>query len=146
MSDVTASIAGTPPRVLEKCSALVSSATRIRASQDNPPLRFQTATWAIRPGGHKAMPDTKPQENRMEESAWYRRLSRTWRTAFADHGRRYRARIEPVSDESTKNLVDEAYKAKYRGQGSALREVISPRVRDYTMKVILPGRGMDASQ
>jgi hypothetical protein len=30
-----------------------------------------------------------------------------------------------------------AYKAKYRGQGTALRQVISPSVRDYTMKVIL---------
>lgn len=42
-----------------------------------------------------------------------------------------------VSHEPTKNLVDEAYKAKYRGQGTALRQVISPSVRDYTMKVIL---------
>jgi hypothetical protein len=72
-----------------------------------------------------------------EDSAWYRRLRRTWRAAFADRGSRYRARIELVSDEPTKNLVDEAYKAKYRGQGTALREVISPSVRDYTMKVIL---------
>ena len=72
-----------------------------------------------------------------EGSAWYRRLRRTWRAAFADHDSRYRARIEPVSDEDTKNLVDEAYRGKYRGQGAALRQVVSPHVRDYTMKVIL---------
>jgi hypothetical protein len=72
-----------------------------------------------------------------EGSAWYRRLRRTWRAAFADGGSRYRARIEPVSDEPAKSLVDQAYKAKYRGQGTALGQAISPPARDYTMKVIL---------
>ncbi len=72
-----------------------------------------------------------------EKSSWYRRIQRTGGAAFLDHGVRYEARFEPVDDEHTKELVDAAYRSKYRGQGRALDEVVSQQVRDYTMRVLL---------
>lgn len=72
-----------------------------------------------------------------ETSNWYRRLRRTGRAAFLDHDRRYQARAELVTDEETKRRVDEAYKAKYRGQGIALRQAVSRPARNYTLKVTL---------
>lgn len=72
-----------------------------------------------------------------EKSTWYRRVQRTGRAAFLDRGVRYEARFEPVVDEHTKQLVDAAYRTKYRGQGWALDEVVSQKVRDYTMRVLL---------
>jgi hypothetical protein len=50
---------------------------------------------------------------------------------------RYRARIENVDDEDTRRQVDDAYRAKYHDQGLALNQVLSPQVREYTMRVIL---------
>ena len=72
-----------------------------------------------------------------ETSAWYGRVRRDHRVEFLDRGNRYKARIEPVHDELTKRLVDDAYAVKYRGQRIALGQILSPRVRDYTMRVIL---------
>jgi hypothetical protein len=72
-----------------------------------------------------------------ETSAWYGRVRRAGHAVFIDRGRRYQARIEPVHDELTKRLVDDAYAVKYRGQGTALRQILSHRVRDYTMRVLL---------
>jgi hypothetical protein len=72
-----------------------------------------------------------------ERSTWYRRMQHTGRAAFIDGPRRYRARIENVGDEQTRRQVDDAYRAKYRGQGIALNQVLSRQVREYTMRVIL---------
>jgi hypothetical protein len=70
---------------------------------------------------------------------WYRRLRRTWRAAVIGHGQRYRVRVEPVTDDDTGKWVDDAYRAKYRGQGAALRQVVSSPARDYTLRVVLEG-------
>jgi hypothetical protein len=72
-----------------------------------------------------------------ERSKWYWRLRHTGRAAFIDGPRRYRARIENVDDEDTRRQVDDAYRAKYHGQGLALNQVLSSPVREYTMRVIL---------
>jgi hypothetical protein len=72
-----------------------------------------------------------------DTAAWYRRLRRTWRGAFTDGRKRYPARIEPVSDEATLRRVDDAYRAKYRGQGVALRQSLESPARDYTLRVEL---------
>ena len=72
-----------------------------------------------------------------DTAAWYRRLRRTGRAAFAGRGVRYEARLEIVTDEATKKAVDNEYKAKYRGQGIALRQAVTSPARDYTLKVVL---------
>jgi hypothetical protein len=72
-----------------------------------------------------------------ERSKWYQRVQHTGRAAFIDGPRRYAARIENVGDEHTRHQVDDAYRAKYRGQGAALDQVVSRQVRAYTMRVIL---------
>jgi hypothetical protein len=72
------------------------------------------------------------------ESKWYRRVQRTGRAAFIDGARRYPVTIENLDDETINSKVDEAYHAKYAGQGRALRRVLSPRVRAYTMR-LTPG-------
>lgn len=71
-----------------------------------------------------------------ETALWYRRLRRTWHAAFVGHGQRYRVRAEPVTDDDTRKRVDDAYRAKYHGQGTALRQAVSSPARDYTLKVI----------
>jgi hypothetical protein len=38
---------------------------------------------------------------------------------------RHEARVEIVSDEATKKAVDNAYEAKYCGQGIALRQAVT---------------------
>jgi hypothetical protein len=76
---------------------------------------------------------------------WYRRLRRTWRAAVIGHGRRYPIRVEPVTDDDTRKRVDDAYRAKYRGHGPALRQVVSSPARDYTLKVVLEGPTLAAN-
>jgi hypothetical protein len=68
---------------------------------------------------------------------WYRRLRRTWRAAIIGHGQRYRVRVEPVTADDIREWVDDAYRAKYRGQGAALRQVVRSPARDYTLRVVL---------
>jgi hypothetical protein len=70
-------------------------------------------------------------------SQWYRRVQGAGRAAFVDGPRRYPVTIENLDDETINSRVDEAYRAKYAGQGTALREVVSPQARAYTMRVIL---------
>jgi hypothetical protein len=45
--------------------------------------------------------------------------------------------VEPVTADETRKRVDDAYRAKYRGQGAALRQVVSSPARDYTLRVVL---------
>jgi len=71
-----------------------------------------------------------------ETAGWYRRLRRTWQAAIVAGSQRYRVRVEPVTDEPTRKLVDDAYKVKYRGQGTALRLAVASPARDYTLRVI----------
>jgi hypothetical protein len=71
-----------------------------------------------------------------ETAAWYRRLRRTWQATIVADSRRYRVRVEPVTDEPTRTLVDNAYQVKYRGQGTALRQAVASPARDYTLRVI----------
>jgi hypothetical protein len=70
-------------------------------------------------------------------SKWYRRVQRTGRAALIDDPDRYPVTIEPLNDEAINRKVDEAYRAKYAGQGRALRQVVSPQVRAYTMRITL---------
>ncbi len=68
-------------------------------------------------------------------SKWYRRVQRTGRAAFVDGPNRYPVTIENLDDETINSKVDEAYSAKYAGQGIALRQVVSPQVRSHTMRI-----------
>jgi hypothetical protein len=68
-------------------------------------------------------------------SKWYQRVQRAGQAAFVDGPRRYPVIIENVNDEATNLKVDEAYRGKYAGQGAALRQIVSPRVRAFTMQV-----------
>jgi hypothetical protein len=68
---------------------------------------------------------------------WYRRLRRTWRAAVIGHRQRYRVRVEAVTADDNRKRVDDACRAKYRGQGAALRQVVSSPARDYTLRVVL---------
>lgn len=45
--------------------------------------------------------------------------------------------IENLNDEAINLKVDEAYRTKYAGQGTALREAVSLQVRASTMRVAL---------
>jgi hypothetical protein len=69
------------------------------------------------------------------ESKWYRRLQRAGRGAFVDGPNRYPVAIENVNNEAVNQKVDGAYRAKYAGQGSALRQMVSSEAREYTMRV-----------
>jgi hypothetical protein len=68
-------------------------------------------------------------------SEWYRRVQRTGRAAFIDGPRRYPVTIENLNDEAINRKVDQAYRAKYAGQGTALRQAVSPQVREHTMRI-----------
>jgi hypothetical protein len=79
-------------------------------------------------------------------SKWYRRVQRTGKAAFIDGARRYPVTIENLNDEAINLKVDEAYRDKYGGQGTALRQVVSPQVRAQTMRITLGlRRGAPAS-
>ncbi len=45
--------------------------------------------------------------------------------------------IENLDDEAVNRKVDDAYRAKYTGQGWPLREVVSPTFRARTMRLTL---------
>jgi hypothetical protein len=68
-------------------------------------------------------------------SRWYRRVQRTGRAAFVDGSQRYPVTIENLHDEAINRKVDDAYLAKYAGQGWPLHEVVSPAVRARTMRI-----------
>jgi hypothetical protein len=69
------------------------------------------------------------------DSRWYRRAERTRRATFIDGNQRYPVTIENLDDEAINREVDRAYAAKYAGQGQALRQVVSPEVRRFTMRL-----------
>jgi hypothetical protein len=69
-------------------------------------------------------------------SRWYRRAQRAGHAVFVDGADRYPARIENLADEATNRKVDDAYRAKYAAQASAVREVTSPQARLFTMRVV----------
>lgn len=68
-------------------------------------------------------------------SKWYRRVQRTGRATFVDGANRYPATVENVDEAAIVDRVDEAYRAKYAGQGGALRAVIAPLSREHTMRI-----------
>jgi hypothetical protein len=70
-------------------------------------------------------------------SKWYLRAQRTGRAAFVEGPQRYPVTIEHLDDEAVNRKVDDAYRAKYAGQGWPLREVVSPPVRARTMRLTL---------
>jgi hypothetical protein len=70
-------------------------------------------------------------------SKWYRRVRRTGRATFVDGADRHPARVEKLDDEAINERVDEGYRAKYAGQGGALRAVIAPQSRAHTMRITL---------
>jgi hypothetical protein len=70
-------------------------------------------------------------------SKWYRRVQRTGRATFVDGADRYPATVENLDDEAINERVDEAYRAKYAGQGGALRAVVAPPSRAHTMRITL---------
>jgi len=71
-----------------------------------------------------------------EGSKWYQRLQRTGQLTLVNGRSRYPAKIENVADENVIRQVDAAYQAKYRGQGSSLRAMVTPDARRYTMRLI----------
>jgi hypothetical protein len=70
-------------------------------------------------------------------SKWYRRVQLTGRATFVDGANRYPASVENLADETTNERVDAAYRAKYAGQGGALRAVVAPLSRSHTMRITL---------
>ncbi|WP_157988004.1 DUF2255 family protein [Jiangella endophytica] len=70
-----------------------------------------------------------------DSSRWYARIRRTGRAAFVDGTTRYDVAAEPVTDEATNVLIDDAYSRKYAGSGSALRMMITGDVRTSTLRV-----------
>lgn len=69
------------------------------------------------------------------DSKWYRRAQRTGRAAFIDGSERYPVTVENVTDEETRNKVDDAYRAKYAGHGTSLSQMVTPEAREYTMRI-----------
>jgi hypothetical protein len=69
-------------------------------------------------------------------SNWYRRVQRSRRAIFVDGPDRYPASVENLDDEATIRRVDDAYRAKYAGQDAPVRQVTSPEVRPFTMRVL----------
>ena len=47
----------------------------------------------------------------------------------------YPVTVENLNDDAVNARVDEAYRAKYAGQGTALRQAVSPQVRARTMRI-----------
>ena len=68
-------------------------------------------------------------------SKWYRRVQCTGRADFIDGPQRYPVTVTNLDDEAINTEVDEAYRAKYADQGTALTQAISPPVRARTMRV-----------
>ncbi|MCS5718418.1 DUF2255 family protein [Herbiconiux sp. CPCC 205763] len=68
-------------------------------------------------------------------SKWYARARRAGHLAFADGATRYPAATEIVDDAAELDRVDDAYRAKYHDQGSALDQVIAPAVRGFTLRI-----------
>jgi hypothetical protein len=69
-------------------------------------------------------------------SKWYRRATRSGRAVFVDGPERYPARVESVDDDATIRRVDDAYRTKYAGQDAPVRQMTSPDVRRFTMRVV----------
>jgi hypothetical protein len=70
-------------------------------------------------------------------SKWYRRVQRTGQAVFVDGTHRYPAIVDNLDDEAINGKVDEAYRAKYAGQGTALNQMVAPEARAYTMRITL---------
>jgi hypothetical protein len=70
-------------------------------------------------------------------SPWYRRLQLSGSAVFVNGAHRYPVTLENLHDEAINRKVDDAYRAKYAGQGWPLCEVISPQVRARTMRITL---------
>jgi len=70
-----------------------------------------------------------------DTSKWYRRVQRTARAAFVDGTRRYPVTVDNLDDDAINDKVDEAYRAKYAGQGAALNQMVKPQARAYTMRI-----------
>lgn len=71
-----------------------------------------------------------------ESSKWYQRAQRSGRLTLVDGRQRYPEKIENVTDENVIRQVDAAYEAKYRDEGSSLRQMVAPAARRYTMRLI----------
>jgi len=69
-------------------------------------------------------------------SHWYRRVQRSGHAVFVDGPERYPANVENLDDEAMIRKVDDAYRTKYAGQDAPVRQVTSPDVRAYTMRVV----------
>jgi hypothetical protein len=69
------------------------------------------------------------------DSRWYRRAQHTRRATFIDGNQRYPVTIENLDDETVNREVDRAYEAKYAGRGQALRGIVSPEARPFTMRL-----------
>jgi hypothetical protein len=69
-------------------------------------------------------------------SNWYRRARQAGHAVFVDGSDRHPARIESVADEATNQKVDDAYRTKYAGHASEVRQVTSAQARPFTMRVV----------
>jgi hypothetical protein len=72
-----------------------------------------------------------------EKSKWFMRLLRDGSAVFIDGTSRYPVTVREVDDEATKSAVDDAYRAKYRGQGNPVVQVTSEPVRSSTYEVVV---------
>ncbi|GAA1885866.1 DUF2255 family protein [Asanoa iriomotensis] len=70
------------------------------------------------------------------DSKWYRRATRAGQVTFVDADHRYQATVSPITDTSTLDAVDQAYREKYAGQPGT-SEMIATTARDCTLRVNL---------
>jgi hypothetical protein len=70
-----------------------------------------------------------------DASKWYRRVQRTGRATFVDGTHRYPVTVDNLDDETINDKVDEAYRAKYAGQGTAMNQMVMPDARAHTMRI-----------
>jgi hypothetical protein len=72
-----------------------------------------------------------------DKSKWFKRLLRDGSAVFIDGHERYPVTVREVDDEATRLKVDDAYREKYRGQGSPVISVTTEPVRSSTYEVVV---------
>jgi hypothetical protein len=68
-------------------------------------------------------------------SKWAGRIHRSGHAAFIDGVNRYEVSVDDAGGEELNAKVDAAYRAKYAGQGRALEQMVSPEIRESTIRL-----------
>lgn len=84
-------------------------------------LRRWTPIWVVRVGD-----DLYIRSAYGADGAWYRNATRHSAARVRADGIETDVALEPAVDPATNTEIDAAYRAKYRGQESALRPMLAP--------------------